>query len=158
MKAVEPSASSAMAKKAQQSRKTPATSGKRSPHSPAASSVPVMAKNASDMILRAPKRLPALPQKIAVNSSALPAETSRPPASSPSPGHHHEHRPIDEEGRPEAGAAEGDQPGEPQPRLGDEAADIGERIGRPGLAGPDQLVVAEPVVPEQRQQHAAEER
>ena len=37
------------------------------------------------MVLRAPKRFPALPQKIAMNSSALPAETSRPPASSPSP-------------------------------------------------------------------------
>ena len=44
-----------------------------------------MAKKASVMMLRAPYFFPALPQNTAVNSSAFPADTSRPPASSPSP-------------------------------------------------------------------------
>src|SRR5687767_12983245 len=49
----------------------------------------------------------------------------------------HEQRAIDEEGRPEARAAEGDEPGEPEARLADEAADIGERVLRCRSRGPD---------------------
>ena len=98
------------------------------------------------MVRAAPKRFPALPQKIGHEQQRVAGRNQQSARQLALAGDHHEQRPVDEERRPEAGAAEGDQPGQPQPRLRDEAADIGERIGRPRLARPDRLVVAQPVV------------
>ena len=122
-----------MANKAPPSRKAPVSSGTASPTAPAANSIAAMAKKANVIVLRAPNRLPALPQKIAMNNRRVAGRHQQAAGQFALPGDHHEQRPVDEERRPEAGAAEGDDPGEPQPRLRDEAADIGKRIDWRGV-------------------------
>ena len=110
-----------------------------------------MAKKASVMMLRAPYLLPGLPQIRRDEKQRVAGRCSRPPASSLDSNNHQERR-IGGERRPEAGAAESDEPGEPQPRLRNEAADIGKRIGGTRPTRPDKRVVAEPIAPEHDEQ------
>ena len=138
MKAVEPSASSAMVKKAPQSRNS---AGRRAGSaSPTSAGQQQRRRHREEGKRHGAARAEALPGPAPEDGreqQRIAGRNQQPAGQLALAGDHHQHRPVDEERRPEAGAAEGDQPGEPQPRLRDEAADIGERIGRPRLARPD---------------------
>ena len=103
--------------------------------SAAASELRRPGRNAATITRRTPKRAAKRPTARFRNSIALPSEISAGRRELAMARDHHVERREGEELAPPGRAAEGDQPGEPQPGLGEEAADAGERVGGARRAG-----------------------